>query len=106
MTTHSVIYASADQDRIAAAAKAFAALTEIKRLHTPVTACPGCHLRECPGDCDCDWNSYDHPVALVCGICCWSQVDNARDPGCIDSHDHAPGRPACSTVEIIERAGL
>lgn len=80
------------------------AIEEIKRLHAPVEVCPGCHLIECPGDCD--WNEGCDDTARVCGICCWDNNDNAREQTCIDTHDHDRGGPACSTAAIIARAGL
>lgn len=113
MSARSVI-AAADKVQARAAEKALAALAEIKRNHAPVTVCRGCGLRECPGDCD--WSTGDSDQVTICSLCCTdvgAQTGREGQPRpvqvseeCVDSHDHAPGRPACSTVEIIERAGL
>lgn len=86
----------------------FFALEEIKRMHAPVTACAGCHLSECHGDCDrADKLPEDEPRQVaVCGICCWDSNDNARSQRCLDFHDHADDEPCCRTAEIIARAGL
>lgn len=100
--------------RVDVARSALAALTAIKRLHAPVTVCRGCRLRECPGDCD--WSTGDSDQVTICSLCCTAagaRTGREGHPGrvqvsgeCVDSHDHVPGRPVCSTVEIIERAGL
>lgn len=86
--------------------KAKAALVEIERLHTAVETCAGCHLKECPGDCDwADGEAFygDPRTVVVCGLCCWDSYENARSEECIESHDH-DGGPLCSTTEIIARA--
>lgn len=99
------LIAAADdvQARIADAEKLRAALEEIDRLHAPVEVCNGCHLRECPGDCD--WGTCGRePTEIVCAVCCFDERDAARGEWCIEAHDH--GGPGCSTAEIIARAGL
>jgi len=81
------LIAAADevQERIAVAEKALTVLAEIKRRHAPV---------------DCGL------LSPVCGVCCRDEFDGAISQDCMASHDHAPDQPVCSTIEIIERAGL
>lgn len=84
MSARSVIAAADEvQARIADAEKAITALTEIKRLHAARIMPSGVWL---------------------CDVCCFDSETLTEE--CMDCHDHAPGRPVCSTVEIIERAGL
>lgn len=86
--------------------KAFAALAEIERLHAPVEVCTGCHLRECPGDCDWagELDDDDPRTVTVCSACCWDDRDNARSEDCILTHQHDTDGPACATAEIVARA--
>lgn len=99
----------ADADRIEAriveAEKLRTALEEIKRLHAPVQVCNGCHLRECPGDCDSDWNWAEHLTEIICSVCCFDERDAARGTWCIEAHDHF-NDATCSTTDILARAGL
>lgn len=81
------LMAAADhiEARIVEAEKLRAALEEIKRLHWPK------HV---------DDTDQDAANILVCAHCC-SDGEN-----CLDFHDHDTTGPACSTAEIIARAGL
>lgn len=91
--------------KIVEAEKLRTAIEEIRRLHAPVAVCSGCHLRECPGDCD--WHKYDvDPTEIVCNVCCFDERDAARGAWCLEAHDHTADGPGCSTAEIVARAGL
>lgn len=103
------LMAAADkiEARIVEAEKLLAVVEEIRRLHAPVLVCNGCHLRECPGDCD--WPSHvdsHEATETICAVCCFDERDAARGEWCISAHEHTLGGPACSTAEIIARAGL
>ena len=60
--------------------------------HVAVTVCAGCHLTECPGDCD--WNDTG-TKDTVCRGCCWDHTDNARSQHCLDHHDHGGSHCPC-----------
>lgn len=61
-----------------------AALEEIRRLHAPRIMPDG---------------------EMWCDLCCFDESGHQTED-CAESHDHQPGRAACSTAEIIARAGL
>lgn len=81
------LIAAADQieARIAEAEKLRTALEQIQRLHAPIIM---------PTDC-----------VPVCSMCCFDEA-GYQTSDCMDSHEHSDSGPACSTAEIIARAGL
>ena len=105
------IIAAADhiEARIVEAEKLRAALEEIKRLHAPSVACRGCCSTQCPGDCD--WSdAYNGELLTVCGHCCIDIGEHRQNDECLTDHEHGVEYgdqvAACSTAEIIARAGL
>lgn len=88
------IMAAADkiEARIVEAEKMRAALEEIRRLHSETAF----------------WMDDAEPgerIKVVCTLCCLD-VGGYRSEECESSHEHTADGPACSTAEIIARAGL
>ena len=95
------LIAAADkiEARIVEAEKLRAALEEIKRLHAPRSAmCDECYGGGCR---DCE----DAGGWQICSLCCLDEEGDVLD-NCIACHQHTNDIPACSTAEIIARAGL
>ena len=71
------------------------ALEEIKRLHAEITFL-------------IDDGEPVERIKRVCSICCLNigRFGGYRGKECEESHQHTADGPACSTVEIIARAGL
>ena len=88
------VLAAADkiEAKIVEAEKLRAALEEIRRLHAETAF----------------WMDGAEPgerIKVVCNICCLD-ASGYRSEECEDSHEHSADGPACSTTEIIARAGL
>lgn len=88
------LMAAADkiEARIVEAEKLRTALEEIKRLHAETAF----------------WDDNAQPgerISVVCTICCLDP-SGYRSDECEESHEHSADGPACSTAEIIARAGL
>lgn len=80
------LLAAADkiESRIVEAEKMRAALEEIKRLHSARIMPDG---------------------QMWCDLCCFDESGHQTED-CAASHEHQAGWAACSTTEIIARAGL
>lgn len=87
------LMAAADkiEARIVEAEKLRTALEEIQRLHQPMMFPVGAKL--------------EHWVKL-CSVCCFEESSNRQTEDCELCHEHTAEGPACSTAEIIARAGL